>query len=173
MNEVLDILKYILPSAVVFVVVYFVLKAFLDNEQKRKLLEIKMKGQSVVTPIRLQAYERIVLFLERISFNNLVMRVNKSGMTSGQLHASLLLNIRNEYEHNLSQQIYISSKAWQAVKDAKEAVIKIINSAASEIKNESSSTDLAAKILELSIQEKLGPVEKAIEYIKAEINQLF
>ena len=101
------------------------------------------------------------------------MRINQTNMSSAQLHASLLQNIRNEYEHNLSQQVYISSRAWKELKNAKEEVIKTINTAATEIGKDGKSTDLAAKILEVNLRHKPHPIDVALEMIKQEINQLF
>ncbi len=86
-----------------------------------------------ITPIKLQAYERIVLFLERISTESLIMRTVKPGMTAQQLHSALIANIRSEYEHNLSQQIYMSNEAWEMVKNAKGTVIRIINNIATKL----------------------------------------
>ena len=99
MNELLDILKYILPSLVVFVAVYFVLISFLENDSKKRIMEIKLANQKTITPIRLQAYERIVLFLERISPNNLILRVSRKEYNAFQLQSSLIKTIRGEFEH--------------------------------------------------------------------------
>ena len=92
------------------------------------------KVQRTVTPIKLQAYERIVLFLERISLESLLVRVSSPEMTASQLHTALLNCIRSEFEHNLSQQIYMSPQAWEVVKNARSNTIKIINSEAEKIK---------------------------------------
>ena len=75
MEDILDILKYILPSGIVFATAYFLLKAFIDNDNRKKLIEIKTNNQALINPIRLQAYERIILLLERISPGSLIMRV--------------------------------------------------------------------------------------------------
>lgn len=77
MEEILDILKYILPSLVVLAATLLVIKKFMDAEQRKHMYEIRKENQKVTTPLRLQAYERIVLFLERISPENLVLRVHK------------------------------------------------------------------------------------------------
>jgi hypothetical protein len=173
MEDFLDILKYILPSGVVFATAYFLIKAFLDNENRKKMLELKMNNQAVSIPIRLQAYERIILLLERISPGSLVIRVTQPGMTAFQLQTALIQNVRDEFEHNLAQQIYLSSPAWELSKNAKEETIKLINIAASKLNESASAIDLGSVIFELSAQTDKLPVTAAIEYIKKEVRQLF
>ena len=124
MDEVFELLKLILPAGIVFLTTYYLVKSFLTNEQNKKKVDLKLANQEVITPIRLQAYERIVLFLERINPTSLVMRVEKTG-SSASFQGELLKSIRNEFEHNLSQQIYMSNKSWDAVLKAKEETIKI------------------------------------------------
>ncbi len=113
MNTFLDVLKYTIPSLIVFATAYFILKTFIESEEKKRTLEIRTKNQKLITPIRLQAYERLTLFLERISPNSVILRVQKPNMTASQLQREMLNIIRTEFEHNLSQQIYISKQAWE------------------------------------------------------------
>src|ERR1700741_706539 len=114
MDELFEIVKIILPAGIVFITTYYLVKNFLDHESRKKTLDLKLANQAVITPIRLQAYERVVLFLERINPNSMVMRLNKTG-SAANFQGELLKTIRNEFEHNLSQQIYMSSKAWESV----------------------------------------------------------
>jgi hypothetical protein len=177
MSEILEILKYILPSLVVFATAYFIFKQFLENDNKKRLLEMKMNNradnQQFVTPIRLQAYERIVLFLERISPNSLVLRVSEPNMNVMQLQSAMIMAIRLEYEHNLSQQLYISSKSWQIAKNAKEDLINIISSVAANIDKTADSSELAKAIFELTASVEKLPIEIAIEILKDEIQDQF
>ena len=173
MDVILEMFKYILPSVVVFATSYYLVKSFLDNGSKKRLSELRMANQSNITPIRLQAYERVVLFLERISPNTLIMRINKSGMTAARLQSELIKNIRGEFEHNLSQQIYMSNAAWEMVKTSKEEVIKLINIAATKVPNGASGNDLSQAIIEISLQVDKLPTIVTIEYIKREIAQYF
>ncbi|NVN94567.1 MAG: hypothetical protein HXX18_04690 [Bacteroidetes bacterium] len=177
MSEILEILKYVLPSLVVFASSYFLLKQFMESDQRKRMIEMKMMNkadnQQFVTPIRLQAYERIVLFLERISPNSLVLRVSEPQMNVLQLQTALIFSIRQEYEHNLSQQLYVSSKAWQIVKDAKEDLINVISSIAANIDKTADSSELAKAIFELTSAVEKMPVEIAIEILKNEIQEQF
>ena len=172
MSELLEILKYVLPSIVVFAAAYYLIKLFLDNEQKKRASDIKMAGYKLITPIRLQAYERLILFLERISPESLVMRLHKPELPSLQFQTILILAIREEFEHNLSQQVYISSQSWELVRNAKEDMIKLINTAATKLNDNATSTELSQKIFELSLSEKLV-IKTALEFLKNEIRQVF
>jgi len=174
MNAVVEILKIILPAGAVFAAAYLLVQKFLGNEQKRREFELKKNAQSSLTPLKIQAYERIVIFLERIHPNSIVVRVNKHGMTALQLHQELIKTIKSEYEHNLSQQIYVSYAAWELLKTAKEEVIKLVNISATKVPHENSSNDLALMILNITANlDKKMPSEIALEFIKKEVAQIF
>ena len=128
MEIVADILKITIPSFIVFLTAWIVIRNMIKNDQEKRRQEIILQGARSVTPIKLQAYERIVLFLERISLESLLMRVSTPDMTASQLQSALITTIRSEFEHNLSQQIYMSPQAWEVVRNARSNTIKIINS---------------------------------------------
>jgi len=172
MENLYDILKLILPAGIVFLTTYYLVKSFLDQERNKKAIDLKLANQSVITPIRLQAYERIVLFLERINPNGLVMRINKTG-SAANFQGELLKTIRNEFEHNLSQQIYMSSKAWEATVRAKEETIKIINVASTKVNGESEAMELAQAIIAVCSQLSEMPTKSAVSLIKKEIGKEF
>jgi len=184
MSETLEILKYILPSIVVLITAWLLLKSFINSQeeiQKRDLkvkidelkLQLKQEDKKYVTPIRLQAFERIVLFLERISPQSMIFRVQKPGQKAFQLQNSLLKTIRDEYEHNLSQQLYISKESWAMVKSAKEEIVKLINTAAAEVKPDDDSIELSRRIFEATIGMEKLPTDRAIDMLKKEIYRLF
>jgi hypothetical protein len=174
MEGVIEIFKIILPAATVFVAAFLILQRFLENDQKRREHELKKSSLATITPLKIQAYERVVIFLERIHPNSLVVRVNKHGMNAHQLHMELIKTIKSEYEHNLSQQIYVSYNAWELVKTAKEEIVKLINISATKVPNENTSNDLAMMILNITSNlEKKLPNEVALEYIKKEVSHIF
>lgn len=173
MEELLDLLKYTVPALVVFVACFFILKKFMDNEYRKQMLELRKANQNYTTPLRLQAYERMILFLERVSLNNLVSRVQKRGMSAKQFQSDLIVTVRTEFEHNLSQQIYVSQAAWDTVKLAKEEVIKVINVSATQVKDDATSTELSQKIFEILLKLEVSPTQMAISTIKKEVRQLF
>lgn len=174
MEAFIEILKIILPAGAVFLAVYYLVKRFFENEQKRREHELKKAAQNMITPQKIQAYERIVIFLERINPNNLVIRVHKHGMNSRQLQQELTQAIKSEYEHNISQQIFVSHNSWELVKTSKEEIIKLINISASKVAPDAPSNELAMMILNIAANvEKKLPHEIALEYIKKEIAQTF
>jgi len=171
--EILEILKYILPSLVVLASTYLFMRYTREQDERLRMAEIKNLSQPIVLPMRFQAYERVVLFLERIIPSNIILRINEPGMDSRALQTALLMSIREEYEHNLSQQVYISIKAWEVVKNAKEEMIRVVNVAASEVPDEAPSMELAQKIFEHYLQTEKPLVSQAIEILKRELSQLF
>ena len=174
MEALVEILKIILPAGAVFAAAYLLVQKFLSNDQKRREHELKKSMLATITPLKIQAYERIVIFLERIHPNSIVVRVNKHGMTSYQLHMELVKTIKTEYEHNLSQQIYVSHGTWELLKTAKEEIIKLINISATKVSHEAGSNDLAMMILNITANiEKKLPNEVALDYIKKEVAQIF
>jgi len=174
MTAFIDLLKIIIPAGAVFAAAYFLVKRFLDNEQKRREHELKKSISASITPLKIQAYERIVIFLERIHPNSLVIRVNQNNMSARQLHHDLVVTVKTEFEHNLSQQIYLSHNAWELVKTSKEEIIKLINISATKVPQDNSSNDLAMMVLNItaSLEKKL-PNEVALDYIKKEVSQIF
>ena len=168
-----EICLMVIPAAAVFFVSFTLIKRFLENEAKRRTVEMRMNNQQLTTPIRLQAYERIVLFLERISPNSLVMRVHMNGMSAHLLHTELLKSIRTEFDHNLSQQIYLSASAWEMVKTAKDETTKLVNIAASKVKPDATGMELSQMIIQISGKLNKLPTQVAVDVIKKEINQLF
>ena len=173
MNEALEILKYTLPALIVFLTVWFVLKSLLVKEEKRNHYETVIKNHRIITPVRLQSYERMTILLERISPEALIMRINNPSLTAKQFQTELLNTIRTEFEHNVAQQIYVSTQAWELIKNAKTSVIQLINSTAAKVNPESQSIILSRMILEELMQQEKSPVATALDYLKNEIRQFF
>jgi hypothetical protein len=172
--DLLEILKYIIPSFVIFITIYFLIRAFLDKEYKIRRIEYKIANQKDALPIRLQAYERMTMFLERLAFNNLLHRVRTPDMTVRDFQIALLSNIRMEYEHNVTQQIYVTGELWGMVKAVKEEVISIINRSAQTIPPNVPSQELSKKIFSYLIEtEQSLPTQKALDTIKNEVMELY
>jgi hypothetical protein len=173
MDVFYEILKYTIPALTVLITTWFLVRSFLKSSEKQRYMEHIMKNNEITLPLRFQAYERITLFLERISIESLLMRLNQPGMNSRQLHSELLTSIRNEYEHNLSQQVYMSVKSWEMVKNARAQMIKIINSAAEKTDPSLPALELNKKILENISDYSKSPTQVAIDFLKEEIRGLF
>jgi len=173
MNEILEILKYTVPSLIVFLTAVVIIRNQFKNEEERRRAEISMANEKTVLPVRLQAYERLALLLERISPESIIMRQNLSSMTAKQLHSELLTAIRAEFDHNLSQQVYISSEAWERIKNTRSNIISLINTAAQQIEPNASAYTLSTKILDMVMEHRSSLTAPALEMIKKEIQQLF
>lgn len=173
MNDILEILKYTIPALIVFLTTAVLIRGFFRNEEQRRSMHETDLNREKTLPVRMQAYERMVLFLERISPESLIMRVNKPNMTAAQLQSELLSTIRSEYEHNVAQQVYISSETWESIKTAKNNIISLVNSAADQLKDDATSLTLSQKIFEQLIQLKSVPTSQALESLKKEMERLF
>lgn len=122
-----EILKITIPAVIVFLTAWFLIKKFLDSRLQMKQLELQNSKQSISLPIRLQAYERLSLFNERMNIQSLLLRNNNPELTTGELYIQLMLAIQQEYEHNISQQIYVSDKLWQIIRAGKDDVVAHIS----------------------------------------------
>jgi len=172
MEIVTDTLKITIPALLVMLTAWMVMRNMIKNDQEKRRQESILQNSRTVTPIRLQAYERIVLFLERISLESLIVRVSNADMSAGQLHTAMLNAIRSEFEHNLSQQIYMSPQAWEVVRNARSNMIKIINSEVEKMPANSTGMALSKKLLERIMELEKEPTRAAIDYIKGEISRM-
>ena len=172
METLYDILKITIPALLVLITSWVLIRNLLKNDQDKRRQELILQNSRTVTPIKLQAYERIVLFLERISLESLLVRVNTPGMSAAQLHSALLTTIRSEFEHNLSQQIYMSPQAWEVVRNARSNMIKIINSEFEKMKESSGAMEFSKNLLESIMEMNIEPTRAAIDYIKREVGRM-
>lgn len=173
MDIFLEILKYTIPTVVSLVIVYFIIDRFLKNEDGRRNYEIRKSASNQVTPIKLAAYERLVLFLERTSPESLLIRVQRPGMSSLELQSALHSAVRQEYEHNFSQQLYVSSDASAMVKNAKESLIQLINLSASRVEPSEDAQQLSLLILETYYSVEEPPAKVAVDFLKSEVRSYF
>lgn len=172
-DSIIDLLKYSIPLFLVFGFIYFILNNYLKENYRIRALDLKQTNQSAITPIRLQAYERLVMYLERITPSNLILRVHKPGMTAIHLQAELIKSIRTEYEHNISQQIYMSNASWELIKSSKEEIIKVVNAAAHKVGEDADGLELCKILFDITMNVEKLPTQIAIDYIKKEIRQSF
>ncbi|MFZ5999642.1 MAG: hypothetical protein ACOYW3_03970, partial [Bacteroidota bacterium] len=127
MDALIDLIKIVVPASIVLYAVYLMVRSFIIKEIELKKLEIRSRSIETVLPVRLQAYERMTLFLERTAPQNLLIRLNAPGLSARDFHKMLLDEIRSEYNHNVSQQVYISEAVWTQIKNAKEDLTLMIN----------------------------------------------
>ncbi|MGB0403868.1 MAG: hypothetical protein ACPGEG_07195 [Salibacteraceae bacterium] len=171
MEVVWEIVKISIPALAVMITTYFVLKQMLDSQYKRRELELRREFSRSMSPTKIAAYERLVLLLERIHPAEMVLRIHQKGMTSQKFHAELSKNVRDEYQHNLTQQIYISTKAWGYIKNSKEETLKLINMAGSRTSPEASAVDLSNMIFQLMSKMEHQSVDVAKDFLKQELRK--
>ncbi len=172
MDIFIELIKVLLPSVIVFVTAFYILKIFLQNEKDKKLIDVKSDSAKDLIMLKLQAYERVMLLLERIAPENLIVRINKAGMNVEQLHVQLISNIRDEFDHNVAQQVYVSNEAGDKILKAKSEIVKIINLSKEKVDNQNNSLDLV-KIILLNNQKISTFLYDAKTHLKKEAQQLF
>ena len=156
-----DVLILSIPLAGILIATYLMLQHFHNKSINENKKEIDIQKTKTFFPLKIQAYERVILFLERIDPNNMIIRTHKNGMNALTLHRELLKIVRDEYTHNMSQQVYIDPKSWKIVLNAKDETIQILNVALNNMSTESSGLDLSAKIFESIASKKISPTENA------------
>jgi hypothetical protein len=183
MELFISLLQATIPAVIVGGLAYFMIRIMLKNnrdhmalvleqfriDQQRQQNEKKNQAQKLLLPVRLQAYERMVLFLERIQPAGLVTRLIGQGDSAGQFQMLLIRTIREEFEHNLSQQLYVSEPAWQMVKGAREEVVQLINRSAGSLPADAGAADLAREV----IVGKIFLIEEAVARLKEEVGEYF
>ncbi len=163
-SQIIAYFAYLLPAIVVGIVAYYFFKGHIQNEEGRRRFLVQKEAQKQVLPLRLQAYERITLFLERIDPKKLLLRVKPFSDAVQQYENLLIQNIDNEFEHNIAQQIYVSEDCWNTVTAAKNATAQLIRKTAMNEK-----VDTADKLREMLLNHFMGevtPSQKALTYVK-------
>jgi hypothetical protein len=170
---IIEVLKFFLPAVILFFIARMIMQAYLGNEALKRDENRRSGNRQITLPLRLQAYERLVLLLERISPAQAVTRVLQPGMTALQFQILLTQTIREEFEHNSAQQIYVSNQAWAMIKSAKEEIIRLINTVSAEADSNISANDMARLIIEKSAEWEKNPVQAAISQLRAEVGELY
>jgi hypothetical protein len=169
MDVFLDTFRFVFPSLLILIAVYLMMSSYFDNEDRRRRAELRAQNQRQALPLRLQAYERLALFLERISPNSLVVRVKSGSLSNAEYLLLLQKSISDEYEHNLSQQIYVSDEVWDYVTTAKSATVSLLNTVSAQLDPEASGAELSKALLGAAMELKQLPTQAALKHLKAEV----
>jgi hypothetical protein len=169
--EGLDFIKIVMPAVVVFITAYLMIDKLLKNEERRRNFELQRNNLSTITPVRLRAYERLMLVLERTTPSNMMLSLVKPNMTNGLLHSQLLSNIRQEFSHNLSQQIYVSNEVWNTIKVAQESLLRLVNTCAADCNPNGPAAELAELVIKVYHTSNNTPTEQATEMLKEEVRK--
>jgi hypothetical protein len=169
----LDIVKYTVAGLGVVWVAFYLIRPYLDRSESMQLVELKKTISSQTLPLRLQAYERVVLFIERINPANMLIRLNDPSYSAADLHMLIVAELRNEYQHNVTQQIYVSANAWAVVKRLKDDTLSIVNNAVKALPETATGLELSKTILAQLSHLDDSPYDIGLSLIRRELQELF
>ncbi|TXE07875.1 hypothetical protein ES711_10620 [Gelidibacter salicanalis] len=170
-TKLIDALLYAIPALITGLVAYYFFKEHTKNEDGRRRFLLQKDMQVNAMPLRLQAYERMAIFLERITPTKLIVRVVPTSSNKDSYENLLIANIEQEFEHNLAQQIYISDDCWSIISAAKNATIQLIRKAS--LSEKIDSADKLREVILNEMMEKRAPSDTALSYIKQEASQMW
>jgi hypothetical protein len=153
------------------IVAFYMLNRVLKHDHTRRVFEYKKSVAKEVIPLRMQAYERLALFLERMQPTNLLLRVQQKNMKSMSLHAGLMQTIRSEYDHNMSQQVYVSNEVWLLINQAKDQLINVINEQVPMVDPKSDAMELGSLIILASKENQEWLIDEALIFLKNELRE--
>lgn len=171
MTRVFDLFMYALPAIITGVIAYYFFREHTRNEDGRRRFLLKKDLQVNAMPLRLQAYERMALFLERITPSKLLIRVTPISPNKEDYEALLIQNIEQEFEHNLSQQIYVSDKCWSILTASKNATIQLIRKAS--LSDKADSANKLREIILTEMMERRAPSDAGLAFIKEEVSEIW
>jgi hypothetical protein len=171
MDWLVEIIKVIIPMGLMVLLAYVLLSQYFDGQLRLKSMELQRERKKDSLGLRLNAYERLALYMERIGFPDMIMRVNADRMEAYTLYTSLLMTIQKEYEHNLSQQVYISENLWKIIRLSKQELANLITEAYSEDQHQSKD-EYVNRLLKKYAEWQPNPVESAKSAVRQEASIL-
>ncbi len=169
--DILGLLLYCIPAIITGAIAFLFFREHVENENNRRNFLIQKDLQKDALPMRLQAYERMSLFLERIKPSKLILRVKPTSSNKEDYESLLIANIEQEFDHNLAQQIYVTDKCWSITSTAKNATIQIIRKATLSDKVDSS--DKLREVILNEMLDKRSPSDAALSFIKEEVSEIW
>ncbi len=168
-SKLLEILAYTLPALITGTVAYYFFDLHTKNEEGRRRFLLNKEAQKDALPLRLQAFERMVLFLERINPTKLLIRLTPFSSDKNDYENYVIAQIEQEFEHNLSQQIYMSDECWTIIVTAKNATIHMIRKA--NMSERVDSADTLREVILSDLMEKATPSSAALSFLKNEVKE--
>ena len=168
----IEIFKYCIPALCVLLATWLVMHKFYKSETEKRLWELKRLSQKEISPLRMRAYERLALLLERTTPEHMLMDVNLTEMTILQLQQHMMRTIRLEYDHNLSQQVYVSDEVWQQIISARDQMVAFVNALAQQLPADASTLDYAKMLITAYSTNGDTANEKALQALKNEARTL-
>ena len=170
-EKIFEVFLYAVPAIITGMVAYYFFKEHTKNEDGRRRFLLHKDMQVNTLPIRLQAYERMALFLERITPTKLIVRISPTSSSKEDYESLLIQSISQEFEHNLAQQIYLSDECWNIIVAAKNATIQLIRKAS--LLEKTNSANKLREVVLTEMMEKRAPSDAALAYIKKEVADMW
>ncbi|MBQ7210139.1 MAG: hypothetical protein IJS05_04510 [Paludibacteraceae bacterium] len=169
----IEVLKYTLPALIVLLAAWMVLYKLLREERERRLLELRKQDRNITIPIMLRGYERLTLLLERTTPEHLLLNCDLQNITATDLQRQLLQTIRLEFDHNVSQQVYVSDEVWAAVVIAKEEMLRFVSETRQQLPAEATALQYANTMMQAYSLNGETPSQQALRLLKAEARKLY
>ncbi|WP_395063953.1 hypothetical protein [Flavobacterium sp.] len=166
-DKIIELAFYTLPAVVTGAVAYYSFLTFSNSEDKRRRFHLLKENQKQALPIKLQAYERLALFLERISPTKILIRIAPSNDNKMEYQNLLIQHIEQEYEHNLTQQIYVSDECWTMIVTSKNTIIQNIRKTA--LRTDVENADKLRELILTNLFENESTTNLALSYLKTEV----
>lgn len=157
-----------LSSAIVLLAVWLMFSLYFRHQTQMFMLERRSGKETTTLPLRLQAYERLILLFSRIDIPDLVLRLKVPDSTVGTLKAALLVAIQQEFEHNLTQQLYVSDGLWRVLQQARMQTMDLVIAAGQGLPEDAAGEAYARQLIELATSQETLPSQVAIRAIKTE-----
>ena len=172
-NYFLEIIKFTMAGVGTVYIAFFLVKPYLDKAEKIQLVELKKNIASQTLPLRFQAYERLVLLIERINPANMLLRLHGTSYSAHELHSLVVTEIREEFQHNVSQQIYVSDRSWNVVKRVKDDTISVVTNAIKALPETATGLDLSKTVLAHLSSLQDNPYDIATQMLRSDLEELF
>jgi hypothetical protein len=172
-NYLFDILKYTMAGIATVYVAFYLIKPYLDKSESLQLMELKKTISNQTLPLRLQAYERVVLFIERVNPANMLVRLNGTGLSAVELYAVVTNEIRTEFQHNITQQVYVSTRAWTVVTRVKDDTLSVVTNAVKVLPETATGLDLCKTVLAHLSHLEDNPYDIALKIVREDMEALF
>lgn len=173
MEFLYQILLILIPSGLVFLSSWLLINRFIKREQHLFLLEQKLKQQQQMNPMKIQAYERLIVLCERMNPGAMVLRNASKVAGAKELQIKMIEELKSEVEHNISQQLFVGNEAWRSVVQAKEELIQLIQISSQKVAPTASAMELSTIVLQILDNLEVKPHERPLSLLKAEFQQKF
>ena len=170
-DKFIEMFLYMIPAVITGGIAYYFFKQHIENEYSRRRYLLQKEMQKEAFPLRLQAYERMALFLERISPSKLLVRIHPTSSNKEDYENLLQATIEQEYEQNLSQQIYVSDQCWSIITASKNATIQLIRKAA--MSEKTNSANKLREVILTDLMDKQPPSNAGLAFIKKEVAEMW